>query len=115
VARAIHGPDGTAERVVGINEDITERKELLVAMERAQEESERANRAKSEFLANMSHEIRTPMNAVIGLSQLLLETPLDDQQQDYRLPRTRISSWFSISILRCPARWLVTRCDSGKC
>ncbi|MBI1902615.1 MAG: PAS domain S-box protein [Planctomycetia bacterium] len=79
----VRDASGRVYRIAGTAQDVTRQKRAEIALRRAKRQAESANRAKDTFLANVSHEIRTPMNAVIGLTELVLATPVSTQQRQH--------------------------------
>lgn len=75
--------DQEKQYIIGSAVDLTERFELENQLKEAKRQAVQASSAKSQFLANMSHEIRTPLNGIIGFTDLILKTKLDDTQQQY--------------------------------
>jgi PAS domain S-box-containing protein len=74
---------GEVVGVTSIGHDVTEQKLGDAALVEAHARAVEASRLRAEFIANMNHELRTPMNGVIGITQLLADTALDDEQRDY--------------------------------
>ncbi len=81
--RLIYNDNNKPIAIDGVARDITELKKASEELLKAKEVAEKSLKVKELFLANMSHEIRTPMNGIIGMIDLLVDTPLDNEQSDY--------------------------------
>ncbi|WP_418138813.1 response regulator [Marinomonas sp. RS-M-Aa-14] len=81
-AAIVFDKKGHASHLIGVNMDITSRKETEVLLREANDQAVAASKAKSDFLATMSHEIRTPLNGVLGMAELLSGSKLNAEQKE---------------------------------
>ena len=79
----IYNQNGAVTGIIGISRDVTQLKKAEEALEQARDEALESARVKARFLANMSHEIRTPMYSITGMTGLLTDTRLTQEQRDY--------------------------------
>ena len=98
VVTAMRTAAGELLGYVGVAHDVTRQKHYEASLRRAMGKAEQASGAKSLFLANMSHEIRTPMNAVIGLSYLLGQTSLNEEQSAF-LAKIKLASKSLLAVI----------------
>lgn len=82
-ALIIKDENGDPTRIVGTHTDISAAKQSELALEKAKERAEQADKAKSEFLGMISHEMRTPLNGIFGMANLLSGSKLDPEQKEY--------------------------------
>ncbi|PJZ75811.1 hybrid sensor histidine kinase/response regulator [Leptospira neocaledonica] len=82
-ALIIKDENGDPTRIVGTHTDISAAKQTEIALEKAKEKAEQADKAKSEFLGMISHEMRTPLNGIFGMANLLMTSELNSEQKEY--------------------------------